>query len=469
MSKRDTKNQTTTINLDNDWRCIRLPNTSSNNPDFILHSFDDRDWTSIQLPHFDDKKLKQKFSSNYVSYWYRKRFDVRERYDAHQHIYLHFESISHENNYSTDESDLRIPAVTIWLNEKELFSGTLPDPVNLTHHLQRNIPNLVVIQSKQGYRLRLHARLLLPHRFSGRIDLDDLHQNSVQKDRGKTLDYAASFDDSDGLISVFINCLQKHAKRNPSRYDKDAGQNADDENESPKKITKEETVEVKTLINGPVPRLAIVILIVGTRGDVQPFIALAKALLACGHRVRLATHETFRKFVRENGIEYYPLAGDPADLMSFMVKNAGIIPSVSSIVAGDIAKSRRVIAEILASTWKACVENDDETGAPFVAEAIIANPPSYGHIHCAQKLQIPLHIVFTMPWSPTIQFPHPLVKVDYNREPIEKINMLSYDLVEVLVSSVLPNEFLSIIYDDSTIFHGLLYILDMVWHASYHQ
>lgn len=35
------------------------------------------------------------------------------------------------------------------------------------------------------------------------------------------------------------------------------------------------------------------------------------------------------------------------------------------------------------------------------ALAIIANPPVYGHIHCAEKLGIPLHMVFTMPWSYT--------------------------------------------------------------------
>lgn len=32
---------------------------------------------------------------------------------------------------------------------------------------------------------------------------------------------------------------------------------------------------------------------------------------------------------------------------------------------------------------------------PFIADAIIANPPSFGHIHCAEKLGIPLHLMFT--------------------------------------------------------------------------
>ena len=34
-------------------------------------------------------------------------------------------------------------------------------------------------------------------------------------------------------------------------------------------------------------------------------------------------------------------------------------------------------------------------------QAIISNPPCYGHIHCAEKLQVPLHMMFTMPWSAT--------------------------------------------------------------------
>lgn len=35
------------------------------------------------------------------------------------------------------------------------------------------------------------------------------------------------------------------------------------------------------------------------------------------------------------------------------------------------------------------------------ADAIIANPISYGHIHVADALGIHLHILFTMPWTAT--------------------------------------------------------------------
>jgi hypothetical protein len=56
--------------------------------------------------------------------------------------------------------------------------------------------------------------------------------------------------------------------------------------------------------------------------------------------------KTFRKFVRENDLKCFPLAGDPAALMSFMVKNFGIILSSSSIAEGDLTESRRVLTDI---------------------------------------------------------------------------------------------------------------------------
>lgn len=117
-----------------------------------------------------------------------------------------------------------------------------------------------------------------------------------------------------------------------------------------------------------------------------------------------------------------------------MVKNAGIIPSIDSIVAGDVGKKRRSLSEILRSTWHACIASDDETNAPFIAEAIIANPPSFGHIHCAEKLQIPLHIMFTMPWSPTSAFAHPLSNIDNSTGSKKTMNRYSYDVIEMLVN-----------------------------------
>eukprot|EP00798_Chlamydomonas_sp_ICE-L_P018660 gene18660-25177_t len=74
---------------------------------------------------------------------------------------------------------------------------------------------------------------------------------------------------------------------------------------------------------------------------------------------------------------------------------------------------------------------------PFVADAIVANPPAYGHSHCAEKLNCPLHIIFTMPWSPTKAFPSPFARIktvisDTNSRAREIMNWLSYFAMEDL-------------------------------------
>jgi UDP:flavonoid glycosyltransferase YjiC (YdhE family) len=192
----------------------------------------------------------------------------------------------------------------------------------------------------------------------------------------------------------------------------------------------------------------ILIQIIGSRGDVQPFIALGKVLRETyHHRVRVATHPVFKDFVEENGLEFFSLGGDPAELMAFMVKNPGLMPGMESLKAGDVTKRRKGMWEILLGGWRACIEqgngmsytpNPDVPqgsnipGKPFVADAIIANPPSFGHIHCAERLGVPLHLMFTMPWSPTSAFPHPLANIKSSNAESAVTNFLSYTLVDMM-------------------------------------
>ncbi|KAI5400144.1 hypothetical protein KIW84_065174 [Lathyrus oleraceus] len=189
-----------------------------------------------------------------------------------------------------------------------------------------------------------------------------------------------------------------------------------------------------------VPRLQIVILVVGTRGDVQPFVAIAKRLQAClsisfqfiliymrkeyGHRVRIATHANFKTFVRSAGVNFHPLGGDPRVLAGYMARNKGLIPSGTT----EISIQRKQLKAIIDSLLPACTAPDSETGIPFTAQAIIANPPAYGHVHVAEALGVPIHIFFTMPWTPTYAFPHPLARV-----PQGAGYWLSYIIVDLLI------------------------------------
>ncbi|OBS22760.1 hypothetical protein FPOA_09088 [Fusarium poae] len=178
--------------------------------------------------------------------------------------------------------------------------------------------------------------------------------------------------------------------------------------------------------------LNIVIQVVGSRGDVQPFVALGTELQRHGHRVRLATHGHFDKFVRDAGLEFYSIGGDPAELMAYMVRNPGLLPSMKTLRGGEIQKKRKMVNEMLHKCWDSCICPDELTGQPFVADAIIANPPSFAHIHCAQALAIPVHLMFTMPWTSTREFCHPLANLKANGSEMSAsaANYVSYTLVE---------------------------------------
>ena len=72
---------------------------------------------------------------------------------------------------------------------------------------------------------------------------------------------------------------------------------------------------------------------------------MGKRLKQDGHRIRIASHENFRSFVNDNGLEFYSIGGDPHELMSYMVKNPGLVPGMESLTNGDIPKKRKVCSE----------------------------------------------------------------------------------------------------------------------------
>ncbi|EGP89469.1 UDP-glucuronosyl/UDP-glucosyltransferase [Zymoseptoria tritici IPO323] len=250
----------------------------------------------------------------------------------------------------------------------------------------------------------------------------------------------------DGRVNIRINQRSRHLSQifNPALHEQ--FRKAEDST----LVTQHPPLEDQERIPNP-PILNVVIQVVGSRGDVQPFIALGKVLKEkYGHRVRLATHPCFRTFVVENGLEFFSIGGDPSRLMAFMAENPRLVPGFRSIMNGDIKKRRKDVSEYIQGCWRSCFEagdgmQDDEAATcadnkppfepdtrPFVADAIIANPPSFAHIHCAEKLGIPLHIMFTMPYSPTRAFPHPLANIQSSNADPQMTNFISYAMIELL-------------------------------------
>src|SRR5699024_4850171 len=51
-------------------------------------------------------------------------------------------------------------------------------------------------------------------------------------------------------------------------------------------------------------QMKIVIFTLGSRGDVQPYVALAKAAILKGHRAVICTGKSFQALIEENGVEF---------------------------------------------------------------------------------------------------------------------------------------------------------------------
>ncbi|MEL6163113.1 MAG: glycosyltransferase, partial [Cyanobacteria bacterium J06628_3] len=57
----------------------------------------------------------------------------------------------------------------------------------------------------------------------------------------------------------------------------------------------------------------ITILTLGSRGDVQPFIALGIGLKQAGYQVKIASQATFESDIRSRGLEFALISGNPKE------------------------------------------------------------------------------------------------------------------------------------------------------------
>jgi sterol 3beta-glucosyltransferase len=137
--------------------------------------------------------------------------------------------------------------------------------------------------------------------------------------------------------------------------------------------------------------MRILIVTAGSRGDVAPVTGLGQRLQRAGHQVALAAHDRFADLVRECGLEYRPLLGDPVEL----VRARTAAPSPEA--------ARSVFAAFL-----------DELGEGLMAAAaagtdilLTAFGPAPLSRLVAEGLGIPSLGVYLAPGVPTREFPPP--------------------------------------------------------------
>ncbi len=143
----------------------------------------------------------------------------------------------------------------------------------------------------------------------------------------------------------------------------------------------------------------VTIITLGSHGDVQPYIALGCGLRAAGHSVRVATHAYFETFVRTHDLEFFPVAGDPQELLEGEAGRDWLDTSNNPVrFARGLARLAGPLVQRSAlDCWHACQGT----------EAIIASRLGYlaGH-DIAEKLQAPFFAAYLQPFTPTRAFPN---------------------------------------------------------------
>jgi sterol 3beta-glucosyltransferase len=100
----------------------------------------------------------------------------------------------------------------------------------------------------------------------------------------------------------------------------------------------------------------------GSRGDVQPYVALGLALRGAGHDVTVATHETFREFVVRRGLGYQPVAGDPRGILAGVHADRWLASGRRRhlfAAAGEYVQTTRPLVEAMVADFERAVAAAD--------------------------------------------------------------------------------------------------------------
>ena len=139
----------------------------------------------------------------------------------------------------------------------------------------------------------------------------------------------------------------------------------------------------------------IAILTFGTRGDVQPFVALAQGLARRGHKVRIAAPENFQTLIESYGFEFLAICGDIEEIIGApAIEHAmkgGVIRNLPSLVR----QGRGLMEGVYRNSWEASQG----------ADLLILHPKTLLAVDCAEALRIPAMLTAFQPFTPTGAFP----------------------------------------------------------------
>lgn len=145
----------------------------------------------------------------------------------------------------------------------------------------------------------------------------------------------------------------------------------------------------------------IVILTAGSRGDVQPYVALGRGLQAGGHSVLVATHAIFGDWIRQSGLEYQAIEGNPLEIIQGERGQAWVGTGTKGLrfASGFRELMGPVLAQATADAMRICTDAD---------LLLVSGVGFYVGYNVAEKLGLPYLQAYLQPVTPTRAFPSAL-------------------------------------------------------------
>jgi UDP:flavonoid glycosyltransferase YjiC (YdhE family) len=142
--------------------------------------------------------------------------------------------------------------------------------------------------------------------------------------------------------------------------------------------------------------MRIAIIAPGSRGDVQPYVALGKGLQEAGQTVRLVTHRDYETLVVSDGLEFWPMVGDVQEIVQTQAMR-------DRIEGGNIL---RLMAQVAKEGERRAIELAE--GGLSAARGMDLLLAGIGGIHIAlalaEGLDLPCVQAYLFPFTPTRHF-----------------------------------------------------------------
>src|SRR5215472_5793120 len=143
--------------------------------------------------------------------------------------------------------------------------------------------------------------------------------------------------------------------------------------------------------------MQVAIITIGTRGDIQPYIALGRGCQGAGHEVKVVTFQAFESFVRDSDLDFAAVSGDLASLMTMDWTQSQIESGGKSMGSlGSIAQDAEgLLVQLMTDCLEAC------EGAEALVGSVVGGLAGQA---VAQKLGVPYYSAYLQPLDRTSAF-----------------------------------------------------------------